>query len=184
MARYEQLIALIAECKPHKIIEVGTHNGARAILMCREALRYHAAVHYLGFDLFDKATLEINRQESNGKGAGDYAKASRELSLIRRDHIGFAFTLVKGNTRRTLHGQNIIGDFVFIDGGHSVETIRGDYEALKGSRLIAFDDYYTRGIDTEKFGCNAIVDALDPVIMPVVDHTRDGASICIAVVRR
>ena len=51
-----------------------------------------------------------------------------------------AITLVRGNTRETL--KPISADFVYIDGGHSIETIQGDYDALKSSPVIVFDDFY------------------------------------------
>jgi hypothetical protein len=181
-SRYGQLMVLVQSCKPRKIVEVGTYQGKRAEAMCREALKYNSAVHYLGFDLFEDATDETNVEEMNGKGAGSSEIARQKLEAIKQDHPGFTFDLVKGNTRETLHGKNIVADFVFIDGGHSVETIRGDYEAVKGSRLVAFDDYYTKGVDTAKFGCNAIVDKLPHTVLPAEDWVRGGGRVHIAVV--
>lgn len=180
--RYGQLIPLIQSCRPQKIIEVGTFQGARAVAMCREALRYNSEVHYTGFDLFEDATPETNLEEKNGKGIGILADVEQKLADIKKDHPGLTWELIKGNTRKTLHGKNLVADFVFIDGGHSVETIRGDYEAVKGSRLVAFDDYYTKGIDTKKFGCNSIVNKLQHEILPTEDWVRGGGGVRMAVV--
>jgi predicted O-methyltransferase YrrM len=156
ITRYNELLPLVAFNKPRRIIEIGTHKGKIAAALCREALKHQEKVHYIGYDLFEDATDETNKREYNGKGAGCEDEARKALEAIP----GVTFELIKGDTRQTLHGQDVRADFVFIDGGHSVETIRGDYEAVKHSRLIAFDDYYTDGVDTNKFGCNRVVSSL------------------------
>ena len=93
-------------------------------------------------------------------------------SFPARGHPGFDYQLTAGNTRETLKDMAV--DFAFIDGGHSIETIRGDYEALKYSRFILFDDYYEGGIDIEKFGCNEIIRPLEHVVLPVGDPVSGG----------
>lgn len=181
MKRYNQLVGLIKFCKPASIIEVGTHNGTRAVQMCREALAHRDKVHYVGYDLFDDADDETNAAELNGKGAGSVATARQHLEDIKTDFPGFTYELVPGNTRRTLHGTETVADFVFIDGGHSVETIQGDYEALKISRVIVFDDYYVSGVDTAIFGCNRLLESVPHEVLPEEDH-RKGVGIKLAVV--
>ena len=175
--RYAQLNKLIAFVKPKVIIEVGTHKGKRAEAMCREAVKYQERVHYIGYDLFEQATDESNARELNGKGAGSEAEARAKLEAID----GLTFEFIKGDTRETLHGQDVRGDFVFIDGGHSVETIRGDYEALKASRMIALDDWYDGGVDTSVFGCNEVLRNVRHEVLPVGDN-NNGKTLRIAVV--
>jgi uncharacterized Rossmann fold enzyme len=176
--RYEQLKKLVGFVKPKVIIEVGTHKGVRAEMMCREAVKHQERVHYIGYDLFDEATAETNEQELNGKGAGSEAGARSRLENID----GLTFEFIKGNTRDTLHGKDVRGDFVFIDGGHSVETIRGDYEALKASRMIAFDDWYDGNkVDLSKFGCNEVLRNVRHEILPEADN-HNGLTIRLAVV--
>jgi hypothetical protein len=102
--------------------------------------------------------------------------ARERLDVIAGKHPQFSYTLIKGNTRDTLHGEKIAADFVFIDGGHSVETIRGDYNAVKGSKVVVFDDYYT-GINTEKFGCNSIVADIPHRVLPDKDGIPGGATV-------
>jgi predicted O-methyltransferase YrrM len=166
---------LIDQAKPKTIIEVGTHSGARAVMMCRRAMLFHPEVHYTGYDLFEEATPESNSVEMNGKGAGSMAVARQKLEGLREANPAFAYRLVKGNTRDTLHGRQIMADFVFIDGGHSLQTIRGDYEALKGSKVIVFDDYYLSGPDTSKYGCNEVIKGLPHKLLPQVDRFGDLA---------
>ncbi len=105
----------------------------------------------------------------------------RRLDGVRAEHPGFNYRLVEGNTRDTLHGRSIISDFVFIDGGHSVETIRGDYEAVKGSKIIVLDDYYLGGVDTAKFGCNDVIKNIPHTVLPQADR-YGGRSVKMAVV--
>jgi hypothetical protein len=38
-------------------------------------------------------------------------------------------------------------DFVYIDGGHSYETVKHDYEQVKDSKLIVFDDVKITGVN-------------------------------------
>lgn len=182
MKRYEQLPKLVAFVKPKRIIEIGTHRGTTADLICREALKHNEKVEYTGYDLFEDATKETNERELNGKGAGSIAEATEVFEAIKAEFPGFTYELVRGDTRITLHGTEQRADFVFLDGGHSVETIRGDYEAVKGSRLIVFDDYYVGSDTTDKFGCNTV---LPPVheVLPVEDRFKKlGFGIRLAVV--
>lgn len=167
--RYSQLEDLIHEHKPRSIIEIGTHHGNRAWNMCMAALEHNDKVYYIGFDLFSDATPETDAREMNGKGAGSASKAMEAMKLINVSHPGFTFELHKGDTRKTLHGQALVADFVFLDGGHSVETIRGDYEAVKGSKVVVFDDFYLGGADTTKYGCNEVVRHIPHELLPKVD---------------
>ncbi len=176
MNRYQQLFQLIDEFKPETIVEIGTHVGTRAAAMCLQALRHRDRVRYTGYDLFDDATDETNRIEMNGKGRAPMVLARKRLDDIARNHPQFSFVLIKGNTRETLHRDHVKADFVFIDGGHSVGTIRGDYEAVKGSKLVVFDDYYT-GIDTEHFGCNRVVSDIPHRVLPAKDGVTGGGGV-------
>jgi hypothetical protein len=160
---------------------VGVHKGKRAERMCLEALKHNAVVHYTGYDLFED-DKEADAAEKNGKGAPDANEAAQRLDAIKEEYPGFTWEFVKGNTRDTLHGKTITVDFAFIDGGHSVETIRGDYDALKSSKLIAFDDYYTKGIDTKVFGCNEVIKDRTYTVLPWEDWARGGGRVRIAVV--
>lgn len=180
--RYDQLRVLIDEAKPKTIVEIGTHRAARACMICLQALQHNREVHYTGYDLFEDATPETNETEMNGKGVGSLLIAQQKLGSLQRAHPGFAYRLVKGNTRDTLHGRSVLSDFVFIDGGHSVETIRGDYEAVKGSKIIVFDDYYLSGADTSKYGCNEVVRDLPHMILPHADDFG-GLSVKMAVLK-
>jgi len=144
MKRYRYLLDCVKDTRPTSIIEVGTHNGDSAVAMCHWALRMtDQPVHYVGYDLFEGADAANDEAEKNGKGPGSYEQASQRLTLLSVQNGGrLTFELVRGNTRDTLHGKPQKADLAFIDGGHSVETIRGDYEALKDCSIVVCDDCY------------------------------------------
>lgn len=182
MQRYKQLTDIVKFVKPETIIEIGTHNGKRAYQFVIEAIKHRKQVHYIGYDLFENANEQTDAQEMNGKGAGSMAIVQEKLDRIKQSFPGFTYELVKGNTRDTLHGTSTPADFVYIDGGHSVETIRGDYEAVKLSRVIAFDDYYIgKNAPTDRWGCNEVIKDVQHVLMPIADQ-RAGVKVAIAVI--
>jgi predicted O-methyltransferase YrrM len=186
--RYAQLLDLIAKHKPFRILEVGTWNGARACELIGEALKHRPEVTYTGFDLFEDATPETDAAESNVKRHFTLEQVDDRLRQFCHGKP-VLYELVKGNTRETLHRQTWYADFVWLDGGHSIDTIASDYQALKHCQTVAFDDYYTndeqgRGIDTSVFGCNQLVAGLPHVLLPVKDPVRGGGYVQIAVVTR
>jgi hypothetical protein len=162
--RYRQLLEVIDEIKPQSIVEVGTNSGTRAQQMIGAALKHHAEVRYTGFDLFEDATPETNAAEMNAKPPAFFESVWAKLFCPM-----VSLSLIRGNTRDTLHGKVKIADLAFIDGGHSVETIRGDLEALRMCKVIVLDDYYTSGVDTSQFGCNEAVAGMPHTVLPVED---------------
>lgn len=184
--RYAQVIALVEETKPETIIEIGVWNGGRAIEMAEAALRHSPKVHYRGYDLFELATPETDRDELNMKRHCTFENVMNRLMEFARANPGFTFDLISGNTRETL--KPIRGDFVYIDGGHSVATINGDYFAVQDSNVIVFDDYYRPDVDghcpdLEVFGANVVVDSIPGAeVLPSDDPVKGGGIVHIAVV--
>lgn len=191
MSRYNQLFPIIDKHKPQTIVEVGTWNGLRALAMVSAALKHSDKVHYTGFDLFEDADDGTDKEELNVKAHHTVAEVQSLLEGFAKENPGFSFQLIKGNTRDTLSknvagiqnkGQNI--DLVFLDGGHSIETIRGDYEALKNAKIIVFDDYYVPENghpDITKYGCNQIAEELSTLILPDGDPVSGGGHTRMAV---
>lgn len=171
MSRYDQLIAAVRAKNPKSLLEVGTWNGVRATEMLN--LCPHAT--YYGFDLFEDATADTDADEMN-------VKAHYMIDRVRERLEGFNVHLFKGNTRETLAKFNEKVDFVWLDGGHSIETIRSDWENVKRclneDAWVFFDDYYTGPeIDTEKYGCNLIVKDLKHQVLPASDWVKGGGSV-------
>jgi len=169
--RYDQLLSAIRTKQPKVILEVGTWNGTRAL----EMLALCDGATYYGFDLFEEATRDTDHEEMN-------VKAHYTQDFVMDRLTGFDVHLFKGNTRETLANFNEKVDFVWLDGGHSVETIRSDWENIKRclnpDAWVFFDDYYTGSeIDTEKYGCNLIVKDLKHQVLPVSDWVKGGGSV-------
>ncbi len=165
--RYGQLLAAVREKQPKAILEVGTWNGERALQM----LNLCPDARYYGFDLFEDATVETDREEMN-------VKPHHYLERVAMKLDGYNAQLFKGNTRETLASFSEPVDFVWLDGGHSIETIRSDWDnvrrVLAPGAWVFFDDYYTGPIDTRRFGCNLIVAGLDHELLPDRDPVAGG----------
>jgi predicted O-methyltransferase YrrM len=82
---------------------------------------------------------------------------------------GFSFSLHQGYTRETLPAfkaanPDFRAQFIFIDGGHSIETIRADWEncthLVDDRGAIFMDDFYANEELAERFGCNNLVETL------------------------
>lgn len=120
-------------------------------------------IHYYGFDLFEDL--------SDSKLKDEYAKRPLPYATIEKklNDTGAAIHLFKGNTINTLPKNiNDIGrvDLAFIDGGHSLETIKSDWNNIKKimdkNTIVLFDDYFI--CDNEELNsvcCNQLIDGLD-----------------------
>lgn len=192
--RYVLLAHLIADLKPTRIIEVGTWNGERAMIMAGVAMSQNVGpVHYVGFDLFEDGSPATDSQELNVKPHFTEEAVRNRLSEFAAKYSGFSFGLHKGNSRETVEHyvkqterEDYGGPtFVFIDGGHSVETIQSDFDNLRDlADLIVMDDFYEGGPDTTKFGCNQIFEELPvehSVLLPEKDPMLGGGTVRLAV---
>jgi hypothetical protein len=172
--RYDQLIQLAAQKKPEVLMEIGTHKGARAKLF-----KAHCQ-HYYGFDLWEGGNAVTDKRESNGKGRSTKWQAAQAL-------VGADYELIAGDTRETLPKfweRGIKADFVWLDGGHSVETIASDWrwirQMLNPGAVVVFDDHYAP--EREGFGCNRIVaeiphallggDMIDGTLISIVKYVH------------
>ena len=166
-SRYEQLHAAVRAKQPKAILEIGTWNGGRALAL----LNLCPTATYYGFDLFEDATKEDDAREFN-------VKRHHFMEDVYERLTGFDVHLYRGNTRETLATFDKPVDFVWIDGGHSIETIRSDWENVKRvitpDAWVFFDDYYTGGIDTKTIGCNEIVKDLRHSVLPEKDPVVGG----------
>lgn len=166
--RYANLLAAVAESigagkpyKPWRYLEVGVWDGRHSAEVLRHAhVLGRTHVEYYGFDLFEDWTSEVNEAELGKKVAPPtlaevYARLEPHAALVR---------LVKGNTRHTLPAVAPTlppMNLVFVDGGHSPETVASDWQQLRqllhGRSVVLFDDYFTNRDD---FGCRRLVDQL------------------------
>lgn len=165
--RYRQLLEAVRSKRPRAILEVGTWNGTRAI----EMLNLAPDAVYYGFDLFETADSTTDRDELN-------VKPHYTMDYVYDKLAGFNVQLHRGNTRETLKNFAAPVDFVWLDGGHSVETIASDWLNIKrlltADAWVFMDDYYTGPIDIERFGCNKLVETLRHEILPDMDPVSGG----------
>jgi len=134
----EEFYKLINVYKPRTYCEIGTHNGLTAAGVIKEMFKYVDQVTFDGYDAFQS----VPAREHNGKSqAGDvhYKKCVRRMEGIQHTH-NLTWTLHKGFTTDTLITPRKF-DLAYIDGGHSYETVLHDYNMLKDSHIIIFDDY-------------------------------------------
>ena len=78
-ARYERNAELIRHFKPKTILETGTWNGGRAIEMALAAFENTDKVDYYGFDLFEDATIETDKEEFNVKAHNTIEAVNKRL---------------------------------------------------------------------------------------------------------
>ena len=123
------------------ILETGTWNGGRAIEMALAAFFDNVdKVYYKGYDLFEDADEFTDRTELNTKPHNLYKAVEKRLNDLKKYvkekmNKEFDFDLVKGDTKKTLTEQKDF-DIAYLDGGHSFETVKHDYNMCKQLTLL------------------------------------------------
>ena len=130
---------------PQNICEIGTHHGRTACQFVQYLAPRVKGFKYTGYDLFEEADAETAKHEHNGKGPGLLRRAEHSLRKMQATYPNFQFNLVKGNTRSTMTSTEIF-DFVYIDGGHSYDTVMHDFAMIRGSQAVVFDDCQIPGV--------------------------------------
>ena len=157
--RYSHILIEIILTKPKSIIEIGVYKGKRSKEILQAALIFNSDIEYYGFDLFELIDDDIIKKELSKK---PLSEKEIKLLLSRYGKI----KLYKGYTNNTLHKvKNVKADFIFIDGGHTVKTIKSDWKNsikfTKKNTVIIFDDYYVDDKKLiKKFGCNLIIKSI------------------------
>jgi hypothetical protein len=171
--RYHHLFDEIESKKAISILEVGTWNGERAVKMIEKAqLNTDKKVTYIGFDLFEGLSDDLYKEELSKKPP-TFDEVKNKLEATNAN-----ITLIKGNTINTLPefikgGEKV--DFIFIDGGHSVDTIQSDWDAVSKlmheNTVVIFDDYWR---NREEESAGPVVNSIDKTkytveILPEID---------------
>jgi len=172
--RYRPLFDILKTKVCTNIMEIGVWNGQNAVLMIKEAAKKvkEEDINYYGFDVFEGLTPELMATEY---GSGPAPKKEDVLNFISK-HTNATLVLVSGLTKDTLPAATNLPkmDLIFVDGGHSVETIRNDWEYvkkfMKASTIVVFDDYFP---EINFIGCKFLVNELPKKykyeIMPELD---------------
>jgi hypothetical protein len=148
--RYDWLKVIIDFVHPKKIAEIGVHNGARAWRMCEWAGVHSKEIEYWGFDLWE--LLEDHKEVYNGKGPSHKALAERELRRVTNTAV--KTYLIQGDHETTVP-EGFRSDLVFIDGDHRTFAIQRDYDRVKSSKVVVFDDHYSP--EVEGMGANKVI---------------------------
>lgn len=168
---FEKFKTLFAEINPTFIGELGTHNAETALQFSNLALKLspNKQVTYYGYDVFDiaKDNIEIKTKERNAKGPGSLQLAKQKLQNLKTVNDRFKFKLFQGYTQDTLK-EEISFDFVYIDAGHSYDSVVYDWNKVKTSKLIVFDDIKLKSV------LKAIKDHVEP--FHEVEYVQRSAS--------
>lgn len=163
MKRYNNLFRLILEQECRRLVEIGVFDGIHARRMIETAQIYNDEVDYWGFDLFEEFDAT--------KAVEGFSKIPPSIQEVaeRLKPTGANWTLYRGDSRETLPANLHAlkgADFVFIDGGHSLDVIEADWsniqQIMSPDTIVVFDDYYIDPAPiVERLGCNALIESLD-----------------------
>lgn len=192
--RYKHLLLEIDSINARRILEVGVYNGRNSKRMIRTAMMHHAPgrIEYFGFDLFELITSEIAEKEKTA----DKVPPTMEQIHHLLAPTGANIHLFKGYSHdsitdfmKTEHAINPM-DFIFIDGGHSEETIMADWGNLQpvigDKTVVVFDDFYQ---ESAKDGCRNLISSLDPekynitILKPSQTFQKDTGPLVISFVK-
>jgi len=141
---------LIKKYKPKTFCEIGCHEGLTLKSLAPFMKELGQPLNYIGYDAFelaDRPTFEYPKNpitgemEHNGKESASYNTIKERCDKYVKNELLESYNLIKGWTHDTLKGP-VEYDMVFIDGGHSYSTVKWDYEQVKDSKVIIFDDTY------------------------------------------
>lgn len=141
---------LIIKYQPKTFCEIGCHEGLtlKSLTLLTKELGYK--IDYIGYDAFELAerpTFEYPKNpftgemEHNGKESASYNKLKKRCEKYIQSQLLNTYSIVKGWTHEILKGP-LHFDMVYIDGGHSYSTVKWDYEQVKNSKIIIFDDLH------------------------------------------
>lgn len=144
---FDVMKEIIGDTKCEFIGEIGTHKGGTAKQFIDLFAPRVSSLTYYGYDIFDadNPDKELHRKERNGKSPAKINVAKQTLNKIKLKNKNLNYKLFQGYTTDTL--KETVFDFVYIDGGHSYETVKHDYQMVKDSKIIVFDDVKIAGVN-------------------------------------
>ena len=169
------LMSEIEKYKPLNVLEVGVFQGVTSRNICEKLKIIHGdRFSFTGIDLFEDTSKDLDKKEMTSK----HNKLSNPLKhllfniILKKDlnsidavngllkKFGASIKLLKGLSEIQLTKFDLEKiDFVFLDGGHSYETVRKDLDLiiskLKKGKIIICDDY-----DQVDYGVKKAVDEL------------------------
>jgi predicted O-methyltransferase YrrM len=138
--RYRHILDWVKGTHCRRILEIGVWRGDTSEVLIRNSSNPH--VEYHGIDLFEDSHDDLVREE--------YSLRAHSMALVQKrlEKTGKRVFLHKGLSKDIypkLLEDSIKFDLIWIDGGHSYETVKFDFELysklLTENGIIFFDDY-------------------------------------------
>ncbi len=144
LSEIERLLSIVEKSHPEIVLEIGTAKGGTLFLFSQVASK---DAHLISVDLPVERDGYSNWKVPFYKS---FARENQKIELIREDsHLKETFEKIK----EVLKDRKV--DFLFIDGDHSYEGVKKDFEMysslVKKNGLIAFHDIIKHPLDID---CN------------------------------
>lgn len=144
ITRKKHLPKLVRKNRCRRIIEIGVYRENMGGRLIKAAMSNFPAnqIEYYGFDVFE----DINEGDEKIKTVLSEDEIRKKLGRLKCKIV-----LVKGNSMKTLPAKidNLPQmDFIFMDGGHSYETVKSDWECserlMHPRTIVVFDDVFNK----------------------------------------
>ena len=159
----DNFLSLIEEYKPKNVLEIGVFCGVTSRNIC-ELLKtnFGSDFRYYGLDLFGSTkTSSVDEIEPKFLENQKFSNPLKTIyyNFIKKENLNSKISvqnflkkfsqnieLIEGDTRVTLEKVPLSEiDFVFLDGGHSYDTVLSDlqklYDNMKNNSRIVCDDF-------------------------------------------
>ena len=159
----DNFLSLVEEYKPKNVLEIGVFCGVTSRNIC-ELLKtnFGSDFRYYGLDLFGSIkTSSVDEIEPKFLENQKFSNPLKTIyyNFIKKENLNSKISvqnflkkfsqnieLIEGDTRVTLEKVPLSEiDFVFLDGGHSYDTVLSDlqklYENMKKNSKIVCDDF-------------------------------------------
>lgn len=162
--RKSELLRILKKQNPKSILEIGVDEGENAIRLISELSKKvtPSDIRYVGVDLFSLMSSDIAFKE-----ASQVPKSKQDIEfLLASKFPNISFELFEGNSNEILNNIKEKFEFIFIDGGHSYETVKKDLEISESlisvGGIIILDDYTNRNAEAKAgYGITRLVSELD-----------------------
>ena len=159
----DNFLSLVEEYKPKNVLEIGVFCGVTSRNIC-ELLKtnFGSDFRYYGLDLFGSTkTSSVDQIEPKFLENQKFSNQLKTIyyNFIKKENLNSKISvenflkkfsqnieLIEGDTRVTLEKVPLSEiDFVFLDGGHSYDTVLSDlqklYDNMKNNSRIVCDDF-------------------------------------------
>ena len=159
----DNFLSLVEEYKPKNVLEIGVFCGVTSRNIC-ELLKtnFGSDFRYYGLALFGSTkTSSVDEVEPKFLENQKFSNPLKTIyyNFIKKENLNSKISvqnflkkfsqnieLIKGDTRVTLEKVPLSEiDFVFLDGGHSYDTVLSDlqklYDNMKNNSKIVCDDF-------------------------------------------